>query len=319
MSQHQIIILGFDALDAALIERYGLGEQFASTERISTYCNPVVGEPHTLELWPSLISGVHADDHGIKAATPGGSVDWDSTAIQLAADAAAGIVPQSIRTAIGRRLRDRVGLSMTAASEFPAETVFDNGGRAISIPNYQTAYDREHGLDASRNDVWATIIPDRSAAEGMEPQVGLETVWATLTGAAGDRLGHTLAAIQQGHDLVWTWFGLLDTIGHIQPAIGADLEQRGYRLAASIVELVRETAPEDATVVALSDHGLQDGHHTEYATLATDAASAHEEISSVLDVAGWVERHRGDVGGTDVGYGDGVDEMHQQLEALGYT
>jgi hypothetical protein len=319
MNQHQIIILGFDALDAALIERYGLGEQFGRTETIGTYCNPIVGEPHTLELWPSLISGAHADEHGIKAATPGGGVDWDSRLLQLAADAAAGIVPQSVRSAIGRRLRDRVGLSMTAAGEFPAETVFDSGGKAISIPNYQTAYDREHGLDASRTDIWGTITPDRSVAEGIEPQVGLETVWATLSGAAGNRLGHTLAAIQQGHDLVWTWFGLLDTIGHIQPAMDADLEARGYRLAASIVELVRETAPDDAVVVALSDHGLQDGHHTEYATLATGAASPHDEISSVLDVAGWVDRHRGGVGVTDVGYGDGVGEMHRQLEALGYA
>jgi hypothetical protein len=319
----QLIILGWDALDGALIERYGLADQFGSTKNIETYANPVVGEPHTLELWPSMITGLHSDEHGIKAATEEEGVDWDSTALSVASHLAAGIVPQDIRTEIGRRLRERIGLNATTTDYYTEQgirTVFDSGGRAISIPNYQTDYDETHGLDAMRNDVWQQITPDRSVAEGIEPQVSLETVWETLSGAAGDRVGHTLASIQQGHDLVWTWFGVLDTIGHIQPAMAADLEERGYRMAASMTQLVREVAPADATVVAISDHGLQCGEHTDYATLATDEAGCHEHIDSVLDVADWVEQARSGADAQQKGYEAGeVEALQEDLEALGYV
>jgi len=320
----QIIVLGWDALDGALIERYGLGEQFGEFASIETITNPHVGEPHTMELWPTLITGERPTEHGIRAATGEGGVDWDSPVISLAADLAAGVVPQRLRTEIGRVLRERgAGLDSKRAAEFKARglrTVFDGGGRAISIPNYETPYDRSHGLNGCRNDVWEIIVPDRSVKNGIEPQVGLGTVWETILGAAGDRLGHTLAAIEQGHDLVWTWFGLLDTIGHIQPAMDAALEQRGYGLAASMTALVREVAPDDAIVLALSDHGLQCGSHTDYATLATEHAPARDAIDSVVDVAGWVEQARsGEAAGSGAAFGDGSDEMQDQLEALGYV
>lgn len=319
----QLVILGWDALDAELIQQYGLGPEFGTVDTIETYSNPFVGEPHTLELWPSMITGVHADEHGLHAATGDEGVDWDNPYINFVSNLSAGIIPKDIRTVIGRYLRKRTDIQCTPAdyyNENNVPTVFDNGGRAISIPNYQTEFDRRHELDAVRNDVWGELLPDRSGEDGIEPQVELETVWEVLTREAGRRLGHTIAAIQDGHDVVWTWFGILDSIGHIQPAIDSDLSEPGYRLAASMTRLIRDTAPDDATVVAISDHGLQDGTHTDYATLAATDPTVHDAINGVLDVAEWVEDTRSRQEATSHGYQSGsVGEMTEQLEALGYV
>jgi hypothetical protein len=318
----QLIVLGWDALDAELIEEYGLESCFGETKKIETYANPVIDEPHTRELWPSMITGLHPDKHGIHAVSDTDGVDWDSAWLDWLSTITTGVVPKSLRTVIGKRLRERgAGLDAKRPTYYRKNgvaTVFEDGDRAISIPNYLTSYDEEHDLDGNRDDVWASILPDRDGSEGMEPNVGVEEIWATLATAVGDRLGHTLAAIEAGHSLTWTWFGLLDTVGHIAPAVDAALEERAYHLAAKTAETIREAAPADATVVSVSDHGLQDGDHTQYATLATESIPAHSAIDHVFDVAGWIETARSWEAPSEVGYGDGVGEMTDRLESLGY-
>lgn len=318
----QIIVLGWDALDADLIEKYELEDSFGELSTIDTYDNPVIDEPHTRELWPSMITGLHPDEHGIHAVSDTDGIDWDNPLIDWLSAVTTGVVPKHVRTAIGKRLRQRgAGLDAKRPGYYREEgipTIFDDGGRAISIPNYVTAYDEEHALDGNRDDVWAEILPDRDGAEGLNPNVGVETIWSTLAGAVGDRLGHTIAAIEAGHSITWTWFGLVDTVGHIAPAVEAPLEERAYQLAAKTTETVREMAPQDATVVSVSDHGLQAGEHTHYATLATDDERAHATISHVFDVAYWVEEARSAGTPTEAGYGVGVEEVTDQLESLGY-
>ncbi len=318
-----VVVLGWDALDAELLQDYRLEDQFGAAKRIATFCNPVIDEPHTLELWPSMITGQHPDEHGVHAVTDTDGVNWDSPIIDTLSTLSSGIIPQHIRTIIGERIRERGGdLDSKPARYYQrvdVPTLFDDGGRAISIPNYETGYDRRHGLDGVRNDVWGEIVPDRTVDDGVRPQVDLATVWETITREAGRRFGHTMTAVQEQHDVVWTWFGLLDTVGHIQPAMDVCLEQPAYQFAAAITDTVRRAVPDDAIVVSVSDHGLQDGTHTDYATLATGSASAHECIDDVVDVYDWVADNRSGRGSVESGYADGVGAMQEQLEALGYV
>jgi len=52
-----IIVLGWDGLNLELAERFGVAESFgAHTATIETYVNPATDEPHTKELWPSMIT-----------------------------------------------------------------------------------------------------------------------------------------------------------------------------------------------------------------------------------------------------------------------
>lgn len=323
----QVIVLGWDALDVELIKAFGLGGRFGLHQtKIETFCNEHVGEPHTMELWPSMVTGVMPADHGVYAATESDGVEWDNSIINLAADVANGIVPQRWLTAIGAGLRDRgIGVNRVAAGYYKqrgVSTVFDGrGARPISIPNYQTQFDEQHGLDADRGRLWRALDVDRQAGEGILPQVNMSRVYDELGAEMGTRVGLTLQAMHAGHDIVWTWFGLLDSVGHIQPAVTAPLQRDWYETAAAVTEMVRQTVPEDATVLAVSDHGLQDGTHTHYATLCSDDPAASADIDSVTDIRGWVdgvcsEGEGGDRGEVDA---DGLAGVAETLEDLGYV
>jgi len=319
-----IIVLGWDGLDIELLERYGHGEAFGEHRaRIGTHVNEIIDGPHTRELWPSMITGVSPDEHGIHAAREGG-VAWNSSLLRAGSRLATNTIPDDLQAWLGKRLREQgVGLDAKTPAyyrEHDIGTVFDGSGRAISIPNYETDRDRERGLDGNRDSLWATIQPDKSGV-GMAPGVDRETLYHELGRELGQRLGETTAAITAGEPLVWCWFGLLDTVGHLQPALGDGLVRRWYEIAAGVTESIRGLAPDDATVVAISDHGIQQGEHTHYATVASDDPAPVDAIGHVFDTAEWVREHQtasAAMPTPDVS-ADGVRDVQAELKALGYT
>lgn len=320
----QIIVLGWDALDAQLLNRHGLDGRFGChVKEIETWVDPDTNEPHTKELWPSLITGLHPEDHGIRI-QPAEGVEWESSYLNRLSDAAQGIVPKPVLNAIGKRLRDRGHRLDQKRPRYyernGIETVFNGGGRPISIPNYETSLDRTYGLDATRDDVWAALLEDRDGTMGFTPDISVAGIYDILGSELGKRVGQTLNAINQGHGLVWTWFGLLDTVGHIAPAVDGTIQQDWYQVAATMTETVRQHAPDDVTVICVSDHGLIDGDHTHYATIASDNRDVIENTQSIFDVAPWIDAHK--PARTDKTAQMGTDaemrDVKKQLEGLGY-
>lgn len=321
----KLLVLGWDALDDYHIQHYGLEDAFGTHRKlIETFTNPHIDAPHTRELWPSMITGCHPDEHGVWAATGDDGVDWDNVVLNTAASVANGIIPKDLLTHIGALLREQgVGLSSKQPPYYRdagTPTVFDDvGGRAISIPNYETKQDARLGFDANRDSLWAAIDADKTRDEhAVHPQVDRNTVDAELGRRLGERVGATMAAIQAGEPLVWTWFGLLDSIGHIQPALGDDWHREWYQQAAATVDGIRSSTDEDTVVMCVSDHGIRDGEHTEYATVACDTPGIIDGIDHVFDVADVIRGVE-----LDAGPRLGVDEAAMQgvqddLEALGY-
>jgi hypothetical protein len=321
----QIVVLGWDALDIELLEHHSVADAFGSHRaKVKTYDNEVCGKPHTLELWPSMITGLTPPEHGIRAISESDGVDWQHPALNMISTLANGVVPDRILTSVGAWLQDRgAGIDQMPAGEYRQkclDTVFTDADRPISIPNYRTDYDRRHDLDAARNSLWAALDVDRSGDHGIEPQVDHAAVQQILGEAYGRRVGHTLHAMQAGTPLVWTWFGLLDSIGHMAPTMEYPLERQGYRTASAVTELIRETAPPETTVVSISDHGLQDGHHTHYATVASDRRSAVETVGACWEIADWIRSvNPGGRSAASEGATQSHGEMAEQLEALGYV
>jgi len=321
-----IIVLGWDGLDLDLAERFGVAESFgAHAEPIETYVNPGTGEPHTKELWPSMITGLHPDEHGIHAVTVDGDSrpKWDSDALAVAARIADWTVPDSAQTWLGAALQERGAAQESYRPAYydkrDIETVFDDGGRAISVPNYQTGRDRRLGLDANRDGIWAELAIDRTG-EGADftPQVDMTAIHDIIGRELGRRVGLTVDAIAGGHPLVWCWFGALDTVGHINPAVEAPLQRQYYQIAAAQTRAIRALAPEAATVVAISDHGIQNGEHTHHATVASDDRGPVAAIDHVFQVADWIRRQDpAGHGGTTVD-ADAVDTVNERLADLGY-
>lgn len=321
----QIVVLGFDALDGELIEAFDLAGRFGMYQtRIDTLSNPVIGKPHTMEVWPSLITGRDRDGHGIVAVGEQETLDWENPIIDHAAPIARSLLPQSTVSWLGARLRERGATLDAYGPDYYArtglETVFDRvGGRPISIPNYMTAYDERYGLDSNRDRVWRELDVDRSPENAVRPTTPLPQVADVLGREVGQRVGHTIQAMQAGEPLVWTWFGVLDTVGHLNPAVDAPLQREWYRVAAGVVDAIKACADPETAVVCLSDHGLQDGQHTAYATLCSDTPTATETIDSVLDVADWLEA-RAPAGRTADSDGAAeLGEVHDHLADLGYV
>jgi hypothetical protein len=320
----QIVVLGWDALDLELMERHGVAESFGShRSKIETYVNEVIDEPHTKELWPTMITGQTPPEHGIRAKTDSDGVEWNHPALRVASALANGVVPQPVLSAIGRRLEAHgAAFEYYTAADYGdrgLETVFGPADRPISIPNYTTQYDDAHGFDAHRRRLWSEMQLDRSRDDGIKPTVDIDTVQDILGRAVGKRLTHTVSAMQSGAPLVWTWFGYLDSVGHIAPTLEYPLEAEAYRLAAGVTEMIQSLSGPETTVVSISDHGLQGGDHTHYATIASDEGAVVEDVEAVWELADWIRSVN--AGGRPTPHSTpdrSVSELNEQLEAMGY-
>lgn len=290
---HTTVVLGWDGLDARLLEEFGLGDRFGSYRRsIDTIENDVIGEPHTDELWPTIITGEPPASHGIRAATPGDSIQWQSRWLQTAATVTNYTLPASVRVRIGGWLMDR-GKDLEGTPDYfrerEIETVFDDRrSKPISVPNYRSETDRLHSLEYDRSELWGDLVaPDESG--GHERYATAREIEERVTGAAHRRLGLVEASLAREYDLVFCWFGYVDSIGHVAPLVEeAGWQERHYRRVARWTEQVRELLDDDDELLVVSDHGLREGDHTHDAVLSGTAAAV-EDCASVLDVQDVVE------------------------------
>jgi hypothetical protein len=294
------VVLGWDGLDADLVEAFDLSGAFGDHERrLSTFDNPELGKPHTYEVWPSMITGRPPSDHGIYAATGEEGVAWGNPAVAAAARIGRRVVPDGIRTRIGASLRERgAGLDFKSPSyyrERGVDTVFDGrASRAITVPNYATERDERLGLDADRGAALGEFLSIDEGADdetAHEPRVSVPELEERLVSEATEKLGVVRACVQRDHDIVFVWLGYLDTVGHLAPVVDEDgWQERAYRLAAALTGEVAGALTPDDTLLCVSDHGLKEGRHTHDPYAAASDAAVLRGVESVLDVRDGIER-----------------------------
>ncbi|WP_276261132.1 alkaline phosphatase family protein [Haloglomus litoreum] len=336
------VVLGWDALDHEVTEEFGLSEAFGPHHApLETFDNPVLGKPHTYELWPSIVTGVTPDEHGIHAATEGEGVDWGNPLIARASRLAQGVVPKSVRTKIGQVLRESGAELDFEYADYYAErgvsTVFDGRrARSVAIPNHRVEADDELDLVFDRGAQLGAFLNIQNVDGDHTrhfPKVPLPELEERLVAECAKKLGVVRAALRREHDIVFVWLGYLDTVGHLAPVVAEEdpgWQERAYRLAASMTEEIRDEMQPEDTLVCVSDHGLQDGDHTPHAFVGASDERAIEGVESVLDVREGLERvtpKRSPVDevpvreafqfGGRVGAKD-ADEVRGQLEDLGY-
>lgn len=334
----QIIVLGWDALDYDLIREWDLADAFGpQTRRIETFENPVLGEPHTRELWPSIITGQPPEEHGIWAATDEDGIEWDDPLIDAASRVAQDIVPKDIRVQFGKRLRDRgaevAQHDVDYYEDLEIETIFDGRhSRTISVPNYRHDRDTQLGITIDRTAIWQDVLRTVDTEEKTlyRPLVDLDVLDEHLFAKLYRRLGVVESSHQREFDIVFCWFGYLDTVGHLAPVVDEmGFQRRHYETAARITRNLRERIDDEDTLICLSDHGLQNGEHTHAATVGSPDQAFVNDVSSVLDFASALNRHypTGEVGDGRVrdqaqrnGSADeqSIGEVRDRLKRLGY-
>lgn len=334
------VVLGWDALDHDLVTEFGLGEAFGPhTREIGTFENPVLGEPHTKELWPSIVTGLGPDEHGVHAATEGGP-EWESPVIATASRLAQGVVPERLRTEIGRVLRNRGATFAQKTPDYYQErgvsTLFDGRrSRVISVPNYRTEADADAGYVVDRGGQLSEFLSITESSDTNRPETSLPRLQERLVAETTKKLGAVRAGLRREYDVVFVWLSIVDTVGHLAPVVSeadAGWQERTYRLAATLTEEVRAELQAEDTLVCVSDHGLQDGDHTHTAFLGATDERAVEGVENVLDVREGLDRvtrSRGTAGedgppvrepfrfGGRTAAKD-ADEVRGQLEDLGY-
>lgn len=335
------IVLGWDALDHELVERFGLTEAFGPHySQLETFDNPHLGKPHTYEVWPSIITGTTPNVHGIHIESENG-VDWKNPAVAAISRTVQGVVPRRIRTKFGRRLQNQgAKLDFKSADYYESRdisTVFDGRtARPVAIPNYRVPADDELGIVFDRGAHLKQFLNVKDAGNGTAqpvPTTSLSQLEERLATEASGKLGVVHSAIQREYDLIFVWLGFLDTIGHVAPvAVDTDpsWQERAYRMAAKWTSEIKNVVQENDRLICVSDHGLQGGEHTHTAFIGATEKRLLAGADSVYDVRSVIENvtttnktvdepalRPGYVGDTST-QARTAEDVRNQLDNLGY-
>jgi len=322
-----VVVLGIDALDADLVNPESHPNLVLDSYRAIETISSVAGEPSTHELWPTIITGLPPAEHGLVLED---GVSWDSPLLRVGSHFADYLLPDAVQTRLGAWLlnntdEDAFRTPATYYQKNGLSTVFDNyESRAIGIPNYVVdpdTEDREHQLRREMGDLFERD-PD---ATGGHTSADVEEFYELCLEMSMIRLARTRRALRgRQHELVFGYTSGLDLIGHVSHSRPA-VQQRAYEeLDQFVGELVGDLQDGDELIL-VSDHGLQDGLHTDEAMIASTDPAVVEAISGVTDVRETIENalKKGDHTTesqfeTDSPEPGESDRVAEQLEDLGY-
>lgn len=320
-----VVVFGIDALDPDLVDpeihpHLTLAE-YKTIETLSSS----KGEPSTHELWPTIITGLRPEEHGLMLKD---GVAWESSVLRAGSKASDYVLPDSIQTQLGALLLNRTSEDAfrTPASYYEDNgltTVFDDrAAKAIGIPNYVVdpdSEDREHQLRRNMGEMFERD-PEAKGGHASEDPSAFYEQCLEMTMIRTARIRRALRSRQ--YELVFGYTSGLDLIGHVsydRPS----LQERAYEELNDFVGELYDDLSDEDELVLVSDHGLQDGLHTDDAMIAATDPSIIEGVSSVLDVRAAVESELDLRDHTPAPREDGVEmsdssEVREQLEDLGY-
>ncbi|GCF12533.1 hypothetical protein Harman_04680 [Haloarcula mannanilytica] len=319
-----LVVLGIDALDPELVDATDHPNLTLDSHRSIETINSVEGEPSTHELWPTIITGLTPEDHGLKLDD---GVAWENPLLRYGSAAANYVIPDGLQTRIGAWLLNNTGedafrVPATYYQKNGISTVFDGREAAtIGIPNYVVDpenEDREHSLRRNLGD----LFERNGNAPGGHTSADPVAFYEQCLEMSMVRLARARRALRGGQkELVFAYTSGLDLIGHVSYD-HPTLQMQAYGELDEFVGEVVGDLREDDELLLVSDHGLQDGVHTHEAMVAGTSPRLVEEIDSVLDVRAAIEaelRHRDHSGpdGESLSIEDN-DAVTSQLEDLGY-
>lgn len=301
MTDSTTYVLGWDGLDYALCEDFGVADDFVPHHtRTETLENEVLGKPDTYELWPSIITGKPPEVHGVRLVSENGGAGAEN----LLVNAATGFLHRRLspeqRVNIAVSLRNR-GLRLDQKSpewyrRRGVSTVFDGRrSRVVGLPNYDTGRDDRldifngWGKKASEFLELEAWMDERTVV--YRPRTSLESLEDWLLSEVGTKERIVYAASDREYDVVFVWFAYIDTVGHTTPAVADEgWQRRAYENAVDVTHSVRDHMDENDTLVVASDHGNRGADHTHDAFFGSTDASAVEGVDTVLDYRSGIER-----------------------------
>jgi len=281
-----LVVLGLDALDAAQVDYFDIGEFKLNTfGNLETFAhqNPI---PHTGEVWPSVATGLQPTDHGI---THGGESKWDNVVVEYASRLMGPYLSMETRADLGRIIRRLTGADWEI-NETDDPTFFDGEGRHVH--NWPGTI---NGNEVRK--VWRHI---NHTVEKGSPQEDFDR---KLCATEAEKFAWVEEILNFNTVLVGTHVHLLDASGHAY-ASNEEHYRFFYEKAADYVRSIREAMDDNDEMLILSDHGINTewlendtahidsvsdvGHHS---FRAYSASTLDSRPKDVLEVKEWVEEH----------------------------
>lgn len=299
MSSSSVAVLGLDAADHALLNRWDCQNLLLNNDRQIETKAYTLEHPSTFEIWPSIATGVTPHEHGVwleaNDREVGGGIYQTLASLNS-------YLPDPLKERIVDLKRGAVG------NELPTTThdhIFRNG----AVYNWP-------GVSPSR-DFSQQTSQFGEVVEGTESVADFRRDQVVYTGRSlGWLMGHTEARTS----IAGIHVHILDYFGHLygeQP----DALREVYEQVDRMVGRVREQFDE---LVIVSDHGMETkllsekkgpGEHSFRATFSTTADGELPE--SVFDIRSWLDERIS----TDTKEIEGeahVDAPKEHLEDLGY-
>lgn len=320
-----LVVLGVDALDPELVDPERHPNLVLDADAPIDTIASSAGSPSTHELWPTIVTGLRPSEHGL---TLDDGVAWEHPLLAYGSSMADFVLPASLQTRVGAWL---LNTTEQAAFRTPAtyyedndlETVFDGRDTvAIGVPNYVVDpddEDREHQLRRSMGELFERDPDSASGHSSADPALFYEQCMEM----AMVRIARVRRALRGGrYELVFGYTSGLDLVGHVARSI-PELQDWAYEELDDFVRELRGDLGSDDELVLLSDHGLQDGLHTETAMISSTVPRIVDGVDSVLDVRAAVDSeldggaHEPSVAsGRQAGEPD--QAVREHLEDLGY-
>lgn len=326
-----VVVIGIDALDLDLVDTSKHPNLALEAHReIDTITSTKDDVPSTHELWPTIITGLRPEEHGLQLEE---GITWENPILNVGSTLAKGLLPDSARSTIGAwLLQNTEGAAFRTPTTYYEKnglsTVFDQvNARTIGIPNYVVnpdEGDREHKLRKNMGDLFRHD-PTRDG-EHKHTSTDPREFYEVCLEMSMVRIARARRALRRReHELVFAYTSGLDLIGHVAYD-DPRLQQRAYDELDEFVGELRNDLREEDKLVLISDHGLQDGIHTDTAMVSSTDRHIIEDIDSVLDFRSAIESelktrdHEPSSSGKrrSTGQGEQSEEVREHLEDLGY-
>lgn len=273
-----LILLGLDALDAALVEYFDVDAfRLEHHTRMETFAN-MREVPYTPEVWASVATGLEPDDHGV---TDEGTSEW---ANPLAAFASrfTGHLPLETRAKLGdvaeRFLGEEYRIGRTDEPTF-----FDGPGRVVHTwPGAGPSGDLVR--------LWKLMSP-----KDGNPRARFDRV---IFGLGAQQVAWAREMTDHDLQLAGVHVHTLDICGHAY-ATEEDTYRDIYEKVGGWVAEVRDALGDDDELLVVSDHGMnapyckeeggQIANHSFRAFASTTVDDDPPE--TVFEVRDWVEAH----------------------------
>lgn len=323
-----LVVLGIDALDPDLVDPAAHPNlALEAAKPIETFVSES-GEPSTHELWPTIITGLPPSGHGLVLGDDG--VAWGNPVLNAGSRVADYVLPQGLQTRLGAWLLTNTGLDAfrTPASyyaENDLETVFTRRrSKAIGVPNYVVDTDREDREHVLRRSMGELFQRDPDATGGHR-SADPESFYNDCLEMAMVRVARVRAALRaRAYELVFGYTSAMDLVGHIAYQ-SPDMQDAVYAAMDEFVGELRGDLSGEDELLLVSDHGLQDGVHTEAAMVAATDPDLIDGVDGLTDVKAAIDGRLDAVDHRPTGHGFAVDTdadgdaVRGHLEDLGYV